>query len=133
MHAVDPDGAELPTGQAVQMNAPDTLEKVSAGHATQKLCPGDAEKVPGTHGLHGSMPPGPKLPAWHVASVVVVTAVHSLDPGGEVVPTGHASHALDPGVDANVSAGQLEHTLAPGASENVPTGHGEHGSMPPSP
>jgi hypothetical protein len=123
----------VPAGQAVQRNAPDVLEKVSAGHCEQALCPGDAAKLPGGHGLHGSMPPGPKLPAWHVARVVVVTAVHSIDPGGEVVPTGHASQADDPGKAANVSAGQLEHVLDPAMSANVPAGHGVHGSMPLSP
>ena len=123
----------MPPGHAVHDAEPGVLAKVSAGHALQVLDPGVLANVPAGHGAHGSVPPGPNVPALHVASVVVVTAVQTIDPGSAVVPGGHATQDDEPGVAANVSLGHTVQTLDPDASANVPGRHGEHGSTPPAP
>jgi hypothetical protein len=97
VHEIEPSGAVVPAGHGVQTNAPDVLEKVSTGHSLQEIDPGEVAKVPGVHGVHGSMPLGPKLPALHVASVVVVvTLLHVTDPAPDVVPAGHWRHDAEP-------------------------------------
>ena len=68
-----------------------------------------------------------------VAGVGPQSAEHADEPGGAVVPPGHAEHDGDPAASANVFAGHCSHVLAPAVPANVPAGHGAHGSMPPGP
>lgn len=130
MHDVEPGSAVVPSGQAVQTNAPMVLENVSAGHGRQELEPGIGAKVPATQGEHGSVPLGLDVPAGHAGSVVVVTVVHDAEPGSDVVPGGQARHAAAPGAAANVSAGHAEQVIEPRPAAKDPGSHGEQGSLP---
>jgi len=133
VHDAEPGGAVEPNGHAEHDGDPGTFANESAGHDVQKLEPGVLENVPSGHGAHGSEPPGPNVPGEHVASVVVVTPIHDVEPTGAVVPGGHARHSDEPGVSANVSIGHGVHKLEAGVPVNVPGEHGVHGSMPPGP
>jgi hypothetical protein len=128
VHDVEPGGAVVPSGQLWHRSAPKLLENVSAGQSRQ-VPPARGLNWPGVQGVHGP-PFGPEVPAGHGASVVVVTAVHSADPGNDVVPNGHGRHDGVPVSGANVSAGHCEHDVEPGFGASKPAAHSVHGSLP---
>ena len=46
-------------------------------------------------------------------------AAHALEPDADVVPTGHAAHALEPAAAANVPTAQSVHALEPAFAPGI--------------
>jgi hypothetical protein len=126
VHEEEPGSEVVPGSQLRQLDWPAVSVKVPAGHWLQTFESGVGEKNPAAHGEHGSKPVAENEPGGHG----VPPGVHDVEPGSDVVPSGHTSHRNAPLTLENVPAGHDRQELSPGVGAKKPAAHGAHGAKP---